>query len=99
MAALLHDIDDRKYFNSNNYENARYCLSEAGVTKERDVYSILKMIDLVSFSKNGNIILPEYPIRYYLPRYVDRSEAIGIQGLYRSYEYNMSRAMKIGIYL
>jgi len=49
------------------------------------------MIELVSFAKNGNTISSDYPIAYYIPRYVDRSEAIGIQGLYRSHAYNQAR--------
>lgn len=28
LAALLHDVDDRKYFNSLNYDNARNILSK-----------------------------------------------------------------------
>ena len=56
------------------------------------------MIDLVSFSKNGNSISSEIPISYYLPRYVDRSEAIGTQGLYRSYEFNLSKKTAITLY-
>lgn len=49
------------------------------------------MIELVSFAKNGNTIAKDIPILYYLPRYVDRSEAIGIEGLYRSYLYNLEK--------
>jgi hypothetical protein len=56
------------------------------------------MIDLVSFSKNGNKILSGVAINYYLPRYVDRSEAIGVQGLYRSYAYNINRNSKELLY-
>lgn len=49
------------------------------------------MIELVSFSKNGNTIDRQYPMLYYIPRYIDRVEAIGIDGLYRSYAYNKER--------
>lgn len=63
--------------------------------RQRD---IIQMIELVSFSKNGNNISPEIPMNYYLPRYVDRSEAIGIQGLYRSYEFNLSRQTRLPLF-
>ena len=46
------------------------------------------MIELVSFSKNGNKLSSDIPIAYYIPRYIDRSEAIGLEGLVRSYQYS-----------
>lgn len=46
------------------------------------------MIDLVSFSKNGNKILSQLPEWYYIPRYADRLDAIGLIGLWRCYEYS-----------
>ena len=52
------------------------------------------MIELVSFAKNGNSIKSEVPIAYYIPRYIDRSEAIGIEGLYRSHLYNQQSYLK-----
>lgn len=45
---------------------------------------IISMIDAVSFSKNGNNIDSTLPYRHYIPRYIDRSEAIGLEGLYRT---------------
>jgi uncharacterized protein len=47
------------------------------------------MIDLVSFSKNGNIVNPEYPSWYYFVRYADRLDAIGLIGLWRCYQYSL----------
>jgi uncharacterized protein len=87
IAALLHDIDDRKYFNSNDFQNAKNIIEKLSIGMNR-ISRIITMIDLVSFSKNGNNFNKDYPIVYYFPRYVDRAEAIGVQGLYRSYEYN-----------
>lgn len=43
------------------------------------------MIELVSFSKNGNNIYKEDPIYFYIPRYADRIDAVGLIGLYRCY--------------
>lgn len=42
------------------------------------------MIDSVSFSKHGNSIDSSLPHYHYIPRYIDRSEAIGVEGLYRT---------------
>ncbi len=46
------------------------------------------MIDLVSFSKNGNQINANDPIYFYFPRYADRVEALGLIGIYRTYQYS-----------
>ena len=53
---------------------------------------IVLMIELVSFAKNGNKISADVPIAYYIPRYIDRSEAIGLEGLYRSYLYSVEKS-------
>lgn len=86
-SAFLHDIDDRKYFNSTNYQNAKSVLEKMSLSSER-VKRIITMIDLVSFAKNGNKISQEIPYIYYITRYIDRSEAIGVQGLHRSLIFN-----------
>ncbi len=83
LAALLHDIDDYKFFPKHkNNENARTILKELGI--KEDV--ILEMIDLVSCSKNGDSMPKELP-EYYYPRYADRLEAIGQIGIKRCYQY------------
>jgi uncharacterized protein len=82
-AALLHDIDDYKYFKTENYANAISVLNASNLDPQR-IAKIVDMIGLVSFSKNGNTISPTVPSSYYLPRYIDRTEAIGLQGLHRS---------------
>ena len=47
-------------------------LDEKVVEKEENQLKIIRMIDLVSFSKNGNNIYPNDPQWYYYPRYADR---------------------------
>lgn len=95
LAALLHDIDDSKYFPSSvNYQNARHILlvssSSSNDINSDDIEDIIKMISWVSSSKNGDRI-PEgvSDLNNYLlyPRYADRLEAIGIIGLERTLEY------------
>ena len=98
MAGYLHDIDDRKYFNTKGFDNAVKVLKDLEIPNE-NIEKIVTMIDLVSFSKNGNSISDQYPTLYYLPRYIDRIDAIGIEGLYRSYEFNKVKKITFPIYL
>lgn len=97
LAALLHDIDDHKYFKTTGYSNAKDVLNESGLDPFR-VNKIVSMIALVSFSKNGNTISSEVPISYYLPRYIDRTEAIGLQGLYRALLYSIEKQSGVPVY-
>ena len=60
MASLLHDADDRKYFPLNkNYENAYEILLNCKLEKDR-IKKIIEMIDVVSYSKNGDSIAKGY---------------------------------------
>lgn len=93
VAALLHDVDDRKYFPKHieEFENAIEIMGKALVPK-CSFDSILDMIRLVSCSKNGNQV-PAHIIdgsKYYLliPRWSDRLEAVGKVGIVRAYQYN-----------
>lgn len=87
LASLLHDVDDHKYFKTKNYDNARFILGNVLRNEER-IAKIVRMVDLVSFSKNGNQINEKDPIAYYFPRYADRVESIGLIGIYRTYLYS-----------
>jgi uncharacterized protein len=97
MAALLHDVDDHKYFpttnNDNNFENARRILKQAAAEMDTDsIESILYMISLVSCSRNGNSIprhiMEEQSFHWLIPRWSDRVEAVGKIGVVRCYQYN-----------
>ena len=93
IAALLHDVDDSKYFpNHTDFENARSILKDAQVDQSETIQGVLLMIGLVSCSKNGNNV-PESIIQnqdYHLliPRWADRLEAVGAIGVVRCYQYN-----------
>jgi len=87
LAALLHDADDRKFFPDNkNYENLREILKDES---DKLVSKVIKMVELVSSSKNGDSI-PKYvenKMWMLIPRYADRLEAIGLVGIKRVYQY------------
>jgi uncharacterized protein len=87
LAGLLHDADDNKFFpNNKNYENVRKILEDE---ESKIVSLVIKMIDLVSSSKNGDSI-PDYAKKetwLLIPRYADRLEAIGLVGIERCYQY------------
>lgn len=91
LAALMHDIDDRKIFpSSDNYDNARQFLgiiSRLNLISRYDAYIVLKMIKLVSYSKNKNEVLHK-PLWMYLPRDADRIAAGGYMGITRTLEFN-----------
>ncbi len=101
LAALLHDIDDHKYFkNNNNFENARHILMSSGLDND-NIEEIVKMISWVSSSINGDRIPDEVSKsgKYYMlyPRYSDRLEAIGIIGLERTLEYTLKQNAPLSI--
>jgi len=84
-AALLHDVDDKKFFPKNdNHENARKLLS--GVPNEI-LYMVLLMISIVSCSINGNSQKGVYFKWMLIPRIADRLEAIGHIGIQRAIAY------------
>ena len=91
LAALLHDVDDKKYF-PETYKtllNAKTCCKKAGAS-DNVINDVVTMINLVSCSSNGNSypqIAKENP-EYLWPRWADRLEAVGEIGVVRCYMYN-----------
>lgn len=95
-AALLHDVDDRKYFpkqpsDKDKYPNARQILEDVGIQKD-SVDNIMRMISVVSCSENGNTV-PDFvkaddSYHLLIPRWSDRLEAVGLIGVVRCYQYN-----------
>ncbi len=101
LAALLHDIDDHKYFPDNHkFENAREILNTPEIKEidnltENDISSILLMIYLVSSSTHGDTMPVGLPEWYFYPRYADRLEALGIIGIERTLEYTIKKGQPI----
>ena len=96
LAALLHDADDRKYFpasvgHANAAKIAAGAVAHAGCDGgEAVVTDMLRMIDLVSCSANGNSAPAEARSQPELlwPRWADRLEAAGEIGVARCFKYN-----------
>ena len=90
LAALLHEVDDRKLTSTDNYENARIILRSLAekFPGNIEIELIIRMVDLVSCSKNGNYCPDDIPIWMLFPRAADRLEAIGKIGTQRCIEYS-----------
>ena len=85
LAALLHDVDDRKLFPSAiGYPNAIKILKP--YLEDKAIENIKNKISLVSASKNKNSI-PSGDLTNLLARDCDRIEAIGEIGVVRCYLY------------
>lgn len=96
LAALLHDADDRKYFDTKNYENARRIMQSCDVP-DNIAEETVHIIDLVSGSKNGNDIPDEClgSPELLWTRWADRIESIGTNGVIRCWQYNVEKGLSI----
>ena len=95
-AAFLHDLDDRKLTKGVipvghdswvSFVLDRFSVPHADIIK--------KMIDLVSSSKWGDRRDDDSPDWYYLPRYCDRLEAIGLEGVRRVIDYSLAEGRSL----
>ena len=84
LAALLHDADDYKLFNTAENANARSFLTEHGVDRET-TERIIATINAVSFSKNRDR-KPE-TVEGQIVQDADRLDAIGAVGIARTFAY------------
>ena len=84
LAALLHDADDYKLFDTADNANARRFLKEHGVAREQ-TERIIAAINSVSFSKNRDR-KPE-TIEGQIVQDADRLDAIGAVGIARTFAY------------
>ena len=84
LAALLHDADDAKLFDTEHNANARRFLDAHGVPEE-EAERICAAINAVSFSKNRGK-RPETP-EGRIVQDADRLDAIGAVGIARTFAY------------
>ncbi|MBR5641680.1 MAG: HD domain-containing protein [Firmicutes bacterium] len=84
LAALLHDADDYKLFQTENNANARRILAECGLPQEK-IEMVCDAVNAVSFSKNRDK-RPETP-EACIVQDADRLDAIGAVGIARTFAY------------
>jgi uncharacterized protein len=84
LAALLHDADDHKLFQTENNANARAFLAANGAEAAETDY-ICRVIESVSFSKNRGR-RPDTP-EGCVVQDADRLDAIGAIGIARTFAY------------
>lgn len=84
LAALLHDADDHKLFNTENNQNARTFMEKKGLPAET-IEQICTIINAVSFSKNRG----KRPgtLEGMIVQDADRLDAIGAIGIARTFAY------------
>jgi uncharacterized protein len=99
-AAILHDVDDHKFFDSSDtFSNASFLLNQINELSTlvldqpfQELENLVKtMIGLVSCSTNGNSNPLKYPDWMLYPRIADRLEAIGEIGITRALQYGEYR--------
>lgn len=99
LAALLHDVDDKKYFPTSprgEYPNASNILESVGIVRNSESHKrVLKIISWVGCSENGNKVPDEVKesgdYHLLIPRWADRLEAVGARGVVRCYQYNQEK--------
>ncbi len=84
LAALLHDADDPKLFNTGGNANARAFLKEQGVPPEK-AEKIIGVINSVSFSRNKGKRPETQEGR--IVQDADRLDAMGAVGIARTFAY------------
>ena len=88
LAALLHDVDDHKLFDTENNANARRFLEDKGVGPEK-TDEICATINMVSFSKNRGK-RPE-TTEGKIVQDADRLDALGAIGIARTFAFGGER--------
>ena len=92
LAALLHDADDHKIFQTENNQNARAFLERYQVTGT-EIEQICEVINGVSFSKNRGI-RPK-TLEGKIVQDADRLDAMGAIGIARTFAFGGERGRSI----
>ena len=92
LAALLHDVDDHKLFNTVNNENAREFLLNHNIDNDLIEY-ICEVINCISFSKNRGS--RPSTLEGKIVQDADRLDAIGAIGIARTFAFGGERKRQI----
>ena len=89
LAALLHDADDRKLFDSEDYDNARSFMCFNGIPEEMQE-RVVHIISQISF-RGKDSVTPD-TLEGRIVQDADRLDAIGAIGIGRAFAYGGSRS-------
>ena len=92
MASLLHDVDDKKLFQTENNANARTVLMDVGIS-QKDIERVVAIIESVSYRGNDSVV-PQ-TIEGKIVQDADRLDAIGAVGIARAFAYGGSHGRKL----
>ncbi len=92
LAALLHDADDHKLFDTEDLYNARAFLRSAGISGDKEE-KICRVISEVSFSANRD--RAPSSIEAMIVRDADRLDAMGAIGVARTFAYGGLHGRKL----
>ncbi len=84
LAALLHDADDHKLFETKDFANARAFLASQGIAPDR-AEAVIRAVDSVSFSRNRGR-RPD-TLEGKIVQDADRLDAIGAVGIARTFAF------------
>ena len=93
LAALLHDADDHKLFNTKDNANARTFMEGHGVPAGT-IARVCEVIDSVSFSRNG--LNKPGTVEGMIVQDADRLDAIGAVGIARTFAYDGEHGRSLG---
>ena len=88
ISALLHDVDDAKLFDTDNYANARKIMAELNLDAQT-TEEIISVISQVSF-KGTDSVTPN-TIEGKIVQDADRLDALGAIGIARAFAYGGSK--------
>jgi uncharacterized protein len=88
LSALLHDVDDRKLFDSKDYDNARSFMIDNGIPEDLQD-RVVHVISQISF-KGKDSVVPD-TLEGKIVQDADRLDAIGAIGIGRAFAYGGSR--------
>ena len=92
LAALLHDCDDRKLFDSSDYDNARRLMNNHHIDLSVQ-NQVIEIIKEVSFK--GNSSVAPASIEGKIVQDADRLDAIGAIGIARCFMYSGAKSQKM----